>query len=479
VAGSSGQVIPNFSRANLALGQPTCTSTVSVSSATAASLSRPRGVVVDATTRKVFVADTENNRVLRDSSAAALNTGANAEAVLGQSTFAGVNLNSPTANLGMQKPSAIFLDTTGRLWVADTFNHRVLMFADALTSAHQPAPSKVLGQADLATTTPPTAPAANRLISPSSIWVDTSDRLWVVAAFNRVLRFDAVTRKANGANADGVLGQPNFTTSTARTTDSTTIRTSIGKATLGSSLAVSATGTLFVAARFENRVLRFDNAGTLANNAAASSVLGQPNFTLSASTRLVDGMNINGSNGFSITIAANDTLWVSDTGNNRVLRFDVASTKSIGAYADGVLGHADFTSSDPKSGGDPKRLYLPRGLFFDGVGSLWVADTLNNRVVRFSAAPPVVETVKPVLTLGKFVKSTKAAMITLKGTASDASGIKDVSYRFSMGQIKLATGTTNWRFKANLRKGINKVRIFATDTKGNVSLTKVITIKRR
>jgi sugar lactone lactonase YvrE len=477
-SGAYGQTLANFSAANLALGQPNLTTTSYVSPATAASLNKPRGIAVDATSRKVFVADTDNNRVLRYSSAAALASGASAEAVFGQASFSGANLNNPTASVGMQKPSALFLDSTGRLWVADTYNHRVLMFAGALNSANQPTAAKVLGQASLTVTTEPLTAAANNLSFPSGLCVDANDRLWVVDNFNRVVRFDAVTSKVNGGNADAVLGQPNLTTSVQRATSNNTITTFNTGGNDGSSLAVSASGTLFVASFRENRVLRFNNAGTLANNAAATSVLGQPNFTTSTNSSAVSVMSINGTFGFNLTLASNDTLWVSDTGSNRVLRFDMASTKSIGANADGVLGQPDFVSSVGLTGEDNKRLFGPRGLYFDGVGSLWVADASNNRVVRFSPPAPAAETIKPMLTLGKSLKTTKAAKVTIKGTASDLSGVKSVSYRVGAGVVKTAMGTTSWSFKVALKKGRNKITVFATDAVGNVSLSKTLIIKR-
>lgn len=477
-SGSYGQPLANFSAANLALGQPNLTTTAFVSPATAASLRKPRGIAVDAASRVVFVADTDNNRVLRYPSAAALNSGANAEAVFGQTSFSGANPNNPSVSVGMQKPTALFFDHLGRLWVADTYNHRVLMFNNALTCGNQPTADKVLGQADLNVIVTMTFPAAaNKLFFPSGLWVEPStDRLWVVDCFNRVLRFDGVSSKPNGGNADGVLGQPNFTTSSERATDATTIKTFWTGSFYGSSLAVSASGTLFVAADRENRVLRFNNAGSLANNSAASSVLGQPDFTTTSSSA-TNAMSIDGFYGFSLTIAANDTLWVSDTGNNRVLRFDAASSKSIGANADGVLGQSDFVSSTLGSPSEnAKRLNTPRDLQFDSVGGLWVADTEDNRVVRF--APPAVDITKPLLVLGKYLKTTTASSVTIKGSASDPSGIKNVKYRIGSGPIKTATGTIRWKFKAALKKGTNKLNVFATDTAGNVSLSKTLTIKR-
>lgn len=476
---SYGLTPPGTYVLDLALGQLNLTSSGLVFPATAGTLNKPRGVVVDAASRKVFVADTENNRVLRYASATALNTGASAEAVFGQGTFSNANLNQPTAILGLQKPSAIFFDHLGRLWVTDTYNHRVLMFNNALTSGNQPMPSKVLGQADLSITTKPTAAAANKLLFPSGVWVEANDRLWVVDGFNRVLRFNAVTSKTNGADADGVLGQPDFITSTARSTDARTIKTFTVGGDEQSSLVVSSTGDLFVASFRENRVLRFNNAGALANNAAANSVLGQPSFTASMNSSAVNTRSINGDDGFNLTIAPENKLWVSGTSLNYVIPFEMTSTEAIDFTPGNILGGNIYLDGLMLRKDNKDSFNGKRSFYFDSVGSLWVADAMNNRVVRLSAPASVVERVKPVLALGKFVKSTKAAKVTLKGSASDASGIKEVKYRIGRGPLKTATGTKKWSFKANLVKGMNRIVIVATDANGNVSLEKVVNIKRR
>jgi hypothetical protein len=65
-----------------------------------------------------------------------------------------------------------------------------------------------------------------------------------------VLRFDGAAGKANGAVADGVLGQSDFTSSAQATTAS-------GMSGLFG-VAVDGAGRLWVADIFNNRVLRFD-----------------------------------------------------------------------------------------------------------------------------------------------------------------------------------------------------------------------------
>ena len=162
-----------------------------------------------------------------------------------------------------------------------------------------------------------------------------------------------------------------------------------------------------------------------------------------------------------------------DPYNNRVLRFSNASTKPSGAAADGVLGQPDFTSglsATTRSG-----MYYPgSGPFVDTTGSLWLADSGNHRVLRFSpdATPPLLAVTAP-------AKVTKKPKLVIKGTASDTYGISKVEYRIGKGPLKLAPGKTSWSFTARLKKGVNTISIVATDNGGNPSVSSIIKIIRK
>ncbi|HEX7262283.1 MAG TPA: Ig-like domain-containing protein, partial [Luteolibacter sp.] len=174
-----------------------------------------------------------------------------------------------------------------------------------------------------------------------------------------------------------------------------------------------------------------------------------------------------------VFITADDSLWVTDTSNNRLLRFSEAATKGSGSAADGVIGQPDFVSN--AAGTTARSLTLPQfHPFADATGSLWVADRNNNRVLRF---PP--DITKPILVVTTNVpKTVTKKKLTVKGTASDAFGVSKVEYRIGTGPLQTATGTTNWQFTAKLKLGKNKITIIATDAVGNQSLPKVIKVKR-
>ena len=453
-----GKTIPNNAAANLVLGQAGFTT--NTQGTTSSTLRLPSGVVVDPTTRKVFVADYGNHRVLRYGSADALASGAPAEAVFGQANFTDALTLFPPTSQSMNSPRGLFIDPLGRLWVADTENSRVLRFSGASQSGNQAVPDRVYGQAGFATKDPNTTQSGMNL--PTGVWVDASDRLWVADSFNhRVLRFDQITNKPSGASANGVLGQTGFTTSMTGNGQTHFI--------FPTGLAVSPSGALFVADSSNNRVLRFDNAAGLGNGVAASVVLGQQNFTSTGIGLSASAVNLP----YGLTITPDDSLWVCEYANSRLIRFDKASTKPSGAAASGVIGQPNFTTNTSSTTAQGLKLpgYSP---FVDGTGSLWVTDEVNHRVLRFApdATPPLLTVTAP-------AKVTKKPKLLIKGTASDTYGISKVEYRINSGPLRLATGTTAWRFTAKLKKGENKITILATDVDGIPSARQTLKITRK
>ena len=179
-----------------------------------------QSVCVDPSSNKVFVADTSNHRVLRFSATDALVNGSAAEVVLGQANF-----TSGTANRGtgvaadtMNNPVDCVVDSGGRLWVVDLSNHRVLRFDNASTKTDGANADGVLGQEDFisGTANRGTGTAANTMSNNRDVVEDSNGALFVLDRVNnRVLRFDNAASKSDGADADGVLGQANFTASSS------------------------------------------------------------------------------------------------------------------------------------------------------------------------------------------------------------------------------------------------------------------------
>jgi DNA-binding beta-propeller fold protein YncE len=336
---------------------------------TARTLHNPSAVAIDPASGKLFVADSNNNRVLRFASAAALSNGAPAEGVLGQADF--ISDKPAAGERGLSYPSALALDSTGRLWVADLYNNRVLRFDSAASRPNGAPADAVLGQPDFGSHLSSTT--REQIGQPQGLALDSAGRLWVADGWGqRVLRFDSAASKPNGAPADAVLGQPDFTSGAFSEPTATTLAGP-------HALALDSAGRLWVADSYNSRVLRFDSAASKPNGAPADAVLGQTSFTSKAGALTRQGLG----RPLGLSVDGAGRLWVADTDNSRVLRFDSAASKPNGAPADAVLGQPDFTTHTTATPTQQSTGY-PRGLLADGAGRLWVAE--SDRVLRFDSA---------------------------------------------------------------------------------------------
>ncbi|MFY7998702.1 MAG: IPT/TIG domain-containing protein, partial [Candidatus Kapaibacteriota bacterium] len=192
------------------VGQPNFTSGGAATTSTG--LNFPEGVAVDVANGKLYVADRSNNRILRYAYPVVGNAPV-AQIVFGQPNLtSGAANNGGLSASSLNNPIGLAVNpANGDLWVADLQNNRVLRFAAAHTfNTNQPAATQVLGQATF--TANAAATTQTGLNFPSGISLDASGRLWVADYFNnRVLRFDNAASLGNGANASGVMGQTIFT----------------------------------------------------------------------------------------------------------------------------------------------------------------------------------------------------------------------------------------------------------------------------
>ncbi len=197
--------------ANVVLGQPNLTSsTANNGGIGAATLSAPSTVYTDGT--RLFVTDTGNHRVLIWSTIPTVDQ-TPADIVLGQANF--TSSASGAGATGMNTPGSIVVSSDGKLLLSDTINCRILVW-NTIPTASNTAADLAIGQPDLATNTcPPAAPNQGNISVPGGIDIDSQGRLFVTDFFqNRILIWNSVPT-ASGTNADTVVGQTDFVTSTA------------------------------------------------------------------------------------------------------------------------------------------------------------------------------------------------------------------------------------------------------------------------
>lgn len=293
-----------------------------------------------------------------------------ASGVLGQNSF--TTNNSGTSSLNLKSPSGVAVDpTTGKLFVVDRYNNRVLRWSSSAKMNNGSAAEAVFGQQDFFGSS--SGLSASKLNDPLRVYVDKNGTLWVSDYLNnRVLRFDNASSRLSGAAADGVLGQVDFLTSSAGTSSSK-LKGPVG-------VFVDDNGNLWITDRLNHRVLMFENASSKPNGALADKVIGQQDFISGTSGLSASRMN----RPMGVYLDKKDILWVCEDDNNRVLRFDNISKKGNGANADGVLGQPDFVTNQKNySRNGVSNL---RGVFGDDAGRIYLVDESNHRIVIFNNA---------------------------------------------------------------------------------------------
>lgn len=193
-------------------GQPDFTTNTTLNPPTRTSLNNPESVYYDGVS--FFVADRENNRVLIWHNIFTFLQGESAinnppDIVIGQPDF--VTRAGGTTDSNLKYPRSI-ASYKGKLLVLDTNNHRVLIWNSIPTSNGQPA-DVVIFQNDFTTATSGTT--ADKSKKPNAIFVDPKTGKLFVADWNnrRILVFNTIPT-SNGASADFVLGQPDMTSVT-------------------------------------------------------------------------------------------------------------------------------------------------------------------------------------------------------------------------------------------------------------------------
>ena len=231
-----------------------------------------------------------------------------------------------------------------------------------------------------------------------------------------------------GIGADLVIGQPSFSRASANghgnfdtwpnvpPASPTTLATmpvdqiSPGEGGSFANMAVDDHGNLYVPDWCNHRVLRYDSP--FETDTIADAVWGQEDFAANSPNHGL-GYGKPDASGFAFRSPANlgfvggvgldaqGNLWVCDNENNRVLRLPYDGATGMPAKtADLVLGQPDFASCE--RGNAPNRMSAPAAVRVDARGTVYVADSLNDRVLVF--APPLKNGMDASGTLGDDIK---------------------------------------------------------------------------
>ncbi len=307
---------------------------------------RPDGISIDGT-GNVYVVDTHNNRIEKfdPNGRFLLKWAGTGTSPAGITTDAASNLFVGDASGHMQKyggggqpllawgssghndgqfddPHDVAVDGSGNVYVADLFNSRIEKFD---------------GNGRLLLMWGGGSSADGQFDNPTGVAMDAAGNLYVADTWNnRVQKFDASGRfllkwGSEGAG-DGQFGSPGH-------------------------IAIDRAGTVYVADTVNNRVQKFDANGRFLLKWGSTGT-GDGQFAFSRDA--VDG--------FGIAVDGSGSVYIADTANNRVQKFD----------ANGTL----LTKWGGVGGGDGQFSH-PYDLAVDGAGNVYVTDGANHRVQKF------------------------------------------------------------------------------------------------
>ncbi len=325
-------------------------------------LNFPSGVYLDGGAN-IYVADAMNNRIQKFP--------AGSTSATNGTTVAGGN-GADTAADQLYSPYGIYVDHAGDVYVADVDNERIQKFPAGSTSATNGI--TVAGGNGYGS-------AADQFFFPFNVYEDSSGNTYVADYNNsRIQKFlPGSTSASNGITVADQLSNP---------TD----------------VYVDPSGNIYVADYGNNRIQKFP-----------------PNSTTGTLGVTVAGGNQgNGSNDLTqpqgLYVDATGNIYVADQGNHRIQRFPAGSNATTNAIT--VAG-----GNGPGSAAN--QLNSPSGVYVDGAGNIYIADTQNERIQKWPRPGiTVIDTSLIVTSPGLYsaIIVNDSGCVALTDTISDHSG---------------------------------------------------------
>jgi sugar lactone lactonase YvrE len=357
--------------------------------ATSASLESPTGVAVDGS-GNLFIADEGNSRIRRVASATGIIT-----TVAGDGTAGFSGDGGPATNAALNNPWGVAVDSSGDLFIADSFNNRVRLVAAATGVITTVAGDGTVGFSG------DSGPATSAsLAEPWGVAVDSSGNLFIADKNNGRIRLvtaaTAVITTVAGNGAAGLSGDGGAATSASLNGPN--------------AVAVDSSGDLFIADAFNNRV-RFVAAATGIITTVAGGGSGGDGGPATSALLVLP---------HAVAADSSANLYIADTYDNRVRR--VAAATGIITT---LVGNGTYGSGGDGGAASSATLSLPMGVGVDSSGNLFIADRLTCRVRRVAAATGVITPVAGIGSPGyggDGGAATNASLDNPFGIAVDSSG---------------------------------------------------------
>jgi len=352
--------------------------------ATSATLNTPSGVALDGA-GNLYIAGTGSNKV-RVVNAASGNIATAAGTGAAGYTGDGVAATAATLN----GPNGVALDTSGNIYIADTGNNVI---------------RKISAQTGFISTV---AATSGILAGPKGVGVDLLGDLFIADTGNNTIR--EVSAAGTISTVSGVTGL-----------------------LAPAGVSVDATGNLYIADTGNNAIRKL-SGGTLTVVAGTPGVSGSSGDGGAATSARLNAPT-------DVVLDAAGDLYITDSGNNKI-RFVSAASGTISTLAG--LG----TAGSSGNGGNATAAQLtgPAGVAVNQFGSLFIADTGNNRIEK-------VDSTSVSLAYGPVNINTTTAPQTITVTNIGNAGLTLSKIAITSGFNQVASGGTDCTASTALAAG--------------------------
>ncbi|MCG6980723.1 MAG: hypothetical protein LJE88_04885 [Deltaproteobacteria bacterium] len=339
--------------------------------ATSASLNKPGGVFVD-TSKNIYIADTENNVIRKVDGVTNVITTVAGDAGTGSNGYSGDD--GPATEAQLDKPSGVFVDTFGNIYIADTENHCIRMtYYDEAEDRIEIATIAGIGD-DHGYSGDGDSPTLAQLNKPQSAWVDKLGNLLIADTDNNRIRKVNVTRSvistAAGDGSEGYTGDYGLA-----------IYASLKKPGSVFAYESPAPSYLYISDPSNYQIRQVDLKEGFLTKSAGTIWSGYNGDNILATWARLNYP-------FGVHVDASGNLYIADTYNHRIRKVNgktgiittVAGTGSKGFSGDG----GPATSA---------RLRYPFSVFVDSAGNIYIMDTYNYRVRKVDAQTQIITTV--------------------------------------------------------------------------------------
>ena len=319
--------------------------------ATAANLNSPRGLAVDSV-GGVYISDTDNYRVRLVSAVGIITT------VAGNGNMAFSGDGGQAIDASFSDVTGAALDSAGNLYLADASNRRVRRvtpggIVTTIAGTGIQGNSGDGGQGIYAT-----------LNRPFAVALDAAGNLYICDSSNHNIR--RVNLASGIITTYAGNGLPAFSGDGGQATEAS-LQFPLG-------VALDKSGNLYIADAGNNCIRKVSGTGvivTVAGNGNRAGFAGDGAAAVSALLNIPS----------DIAVDATGSLFIADSGNNRVRRVD-GTSGIIGTIA----GGADNGFAGDGGPATASLLNHPWGMMIDTAGAVYIADMVNNRIRKISGA---------------------------------------------------------------------------------------------